>query len=44
MTVQLALGKDKKQVIIKDHKDDTENFRAMCRALHTFEKELQIKN
>lgn len=40
--VKVEFNGKTKTVDIKDYKDEAENFRAMCRELHTFEKELKI--
>lgn len=43
-TMRVALNFDglKKTVIIQDHKNETENLRAMCRELKKYEDSLKI--
>lgn len=44
MSVLLNIEGRKKTVRLKDYEDETENLRAWCRALKTFEDELEAQN
>lgn len=40
MKIKMTYGSETKEVTIKDYQDEAENFRAACRELHKFEKEV----
>ena len=44
MNVRLNIDGETKLVKLKDYEDETENLRAWCRALKTFEDEIKEKN